>query len=257
MNNKIHNTSIVSCNANIHQDVSIGPFCIIEGNVTIDKGTEIKPYVQIKSNTKIGKNNIIHQGSIIGEDPQDLKYNSEETFLEIGDNNTIREFCTINRGTVHSYKTVIGSNCLFMAYVHVAHDCIIADKVILANGVQLGGHVEVGYHATIGGMSPVHQFCRIGAHSFIGGHRIALQDVPPYILATGEPLQFAGLNNIGLRRRGFRSSDRAKIKSAYKLIYKSKYNINDALKKIKDDIDITSEITNIINFIESSDRGLI
>ena len=257
MTNKLHNTSIISPKASIHESVVIGPYCIIEENVTIDKGTIIKHYVQVKSNTKIGKNNIIYQGSIIGEDPQDLKYDGEKTFLEIGDNNIIREFCTLNRGTDYSYKTQIGSNCLFMAYVHIAHDCKIEDKVILANGVQLGGHVEVGYHATIGGMSPVHQFCRIGAHSFIGRHRIALQDVPPYILATGEPLQFAGLNSIGLRRRKFDLKTRTLIKSAYKLIYKSKYNIKEAIQRINDDLDNIDEIKTIVNFIKKSERGII
>ncbi len=257
MTDKIHSTSIINPKANIHESVIIGPYCIVEENVTIDEGNIIKPYVQIKSNTKIGKNNFIYQGSIIGEDPQDLKYAGEKTFLEIGNNNIIREFCTLNRGTDYSYKTQIGNDCLLMAYVHIAHDCIVEDKVILANGVQLGGHVKVGYHATIGGMSPVHQFCKIGEHSFIGGHRIALQDVPPYILATGEPLKFSGLNSIGLRRRQFDLKTRSLIKNAYKLIYKSKFNTKDAIKKIKDDLEKIDEIRTIINFIEESERGII
>ena len=158
---QIDKTSIIHPKANIHKSVEIGPFCIIEADVTIKEGTVIKPYVHIMAGTEIGKNNILHQGSIIGGNPQDLKYKDEKTKLIIGDNNTIREFCTLNRGTDHSEKTIIGNNCLLMAYVHVAHDCIIYDKVILANGVQLGGHSQIHYHATVGGMTPVHQFVKL------------------------------------------------------------------------------------------------
>ena len=253
----IHNTCIVDKNSKIANNVHIGPYSIIEGNVTIDEGTIIHPYVHIKSGTSIGKYNKIFQNSIIGEDPQDLKYNNEKTRLIIGDNNVIRENCTLNRGTTYSNKTVIKNDCLLMAYVHVAHDCIIDDKVILANGVQLGGHVEIGYHATVGGMTPVHQFCKVGEHSFIGGGRVALQDVPPYILATGEPLQYAGINSVGLRRRNFSQETRNIIKLAYKLIYKSNLNLQQAIDSIKSKIELSEEIKNIIKFVENSDRGLI
>ena len=253
----VHKTCIINSNSEIEDDVIIGPYCIIEKNVKIKNGTVIKPYVQIKSNTTIGKNNRIFQGSVIGEIPQDLKYDGEETFLEIGDNNTIREFCTLNRGTDYAYKTIIGNDCLLMAYVHVAHDCIVKDKVILANGVQLGGHVEIGFHSTVGGMTPIHQFCKVGKHSFIGGGRLALQDVPPFILATGEPLQYSGINSIGLRRRNFDLESRKLIKKAYKYIYRSNLNTKDAIKSITDNIKLTEEIKEILNFIESSERGII
>lgn len=253
----IHKTSIVHSKADIADNVIIGPYCIIEKNVVIKEGTVIKPYVQIKSNTSIGKNNTIFQGSVIGEVPQDLKYKDEETFLEIGDYNTIREFCTLNKGTDYAYKTIIGSNCLLMAYAHVAHDCVVGDKVILANGVQLGGHAEIGFHATIGGMTPVHQFCKVGKHAFVGGGRLVLQDVPPYILATGEPLQYSGINSIGLRRRDFDSESRSLIKKVYKLIYKSNLNTKDAINSIKDNFNLTKEIKEIINFIDNSERGII
>ena len=253
----IHKTSIISSKAEIEENVSIGPFCIIEDNVSIKKGTIIKPYVHIKSNTLIGENNIIYQGSVLGEVPQDLKYKGEKTNLIIGNNNTIREYCTLNIGTDHLEKTVLGNDCLLMAYVHVAHDCIISDKVILANGVQLGGHVEIQYHATVGGMSPVHQFCKVGKHSFIGGGRVALQDVPPYILATGEPLKYSGINSIGLRRRNFESNTRNLIKKVYKYIYKSKLNTKDALTAIKENIEMTTEVKTIVQFIENSERGII
>ena len=254
---KIDKTCIIHPSANISDNVTIGPYSIIEKNVTIDKDTIIKPYVHIKSNTVIGKNNIIYQNTVLGEVPQDLKFKGEETFLIIGDNNTIRESCTLNRGTDYAFKTVIGNNCLLMAYSHVAHDCIVKDKVILANGVQLGGHVEIGYHVTVGGMSPVHQFCKIGDHAFIGGGRLVLQDVPPYILATGEPLQYTGINSIGLRRRNFDLEQRNLIKKAYKYIYKSNLNTKDAIISIKNNLEQTEEIKKIVNFIENSERGII
>ena len=255
--NNIHKTSIVDKKAHIGENVTIGPYSIIEDNVSIGDNNLIHPYVHIKSGTTIGNNNKIFQGSILGEVPQDLKYNDEKTTLIIGNNNTIRENCTLNRGTTYSYTTKIKNDCLLMAYVHVAHDCIVEDKVILANGVQLGGHVNIGYHATVGGMTPVHQFCKVGQHSFIGGGRVILQDVPPYILATGEPLQYAGINSVGLRRRDFNQETRNNIKMAYKFIFKSSFNIKQAIQAIEDKMELTDEIKNIIQFIKTSDRGLI
>ena len=255
--NEIHKTSLVDPSAQLGNNIKIGPYCIIEKDVCIGDGNTIQPYVQIKSNTVIGKNNDIYQGSILGEIPQDLKYDGEKTSLIIGDNNVIREYCTFNIGTRHSKITKIGNNCLFMAYVHIAHDCIIKDKVILANGVQLGGHVVIDYHATVGGMTPVHQFCNVGQHAFIGGGRVALQDVPPYILATGEPLQYSGINSIGLRRRNFNLETRNIIKKAYKYIYKSRFNTIDALKNIKLNLEQTKEVRVIVDFIKKSERGII
>ena len=255
--NNIHKTSIIDKKAHIGENVTIGPYSIIEDNVSIGDGNLIHPYVHIKSGTTIGDNNKIFQGSTLGEAPQDLKYNDEKTTLIIGNNNTIRENCTLNRGTTYSNTTIIKNDCLLMAYVHVAHDCIVEDKVILANGVQLGGHVGIGYHATVGGMTPVHQFCKVGQHSFIGGGRVILQDVPPYILATGEPLQYAGINSVGLRRRDFNQETRNNIKMAYKFIFKSSFNIKQAIQAIEDKMELTDEIKNIIQFIKTSDRGLI
>ena len=255
--NNIHKTSIIDKKAHIGENVTIGPYSIIEDNVSIGDGNLIHPYVHIKSGTTIGDNNKIFQGSTLGEAPQDLKYNDEKTTLVIGNNNTIRENCTLNRGTTYSNTTIIKSDCLLMAYVHVAHDCTVEDKVILANGVQLGGHVDIGYHVTVGGMTPVHQFCKVGQHSFIGGGRVILQDVPPYILATGEPLQYAGINSVGLRRRDFNQETRNNIKMAYKFIFKSSFNIKQAIQAIEDKMELTDEIKNIIQFIKTSDRGLI
>jgi len=253
----IHKTSIVSKKATIGKNTIIGPYSIIEENVIIGDNNVIHPYVHIKSGTTIGDNNKIFQGTVLGEEPQDLKYKDEKTTLVIGDNNTIRENCTLNRGTDYSNQTIIKNNCLLMAYVHIAHDCIVNDKVILANGVQLGGHSDIGYHATVGGMTPVHQFCKVGEHAFIGGGRVVLQDVPPYILATGEPLQYAGINSVGLRRRSFNQKTRNNIKKAYKLIFKSNLNTKNAVEMIIDKMEMTYEIKSIIQFIKDSDRGLI
>jgi len=255
--NKIHTTSLIDKDTKIADDVIIGPYSIIDKNVEIDSGTVIGPNVQILDGTKIGKNNRIHGNSIIGGVPQDLKFNGEKSKLIIGDNNTIREFCTLNRGTEHSGKTIIGNKCLLMAYVHVAHDCIIEDKVILANAVQLGGHSLIGYHATVGGVTPVHQFCKIGMHAFIGGGRVVLQDVPPYILATGEPVQYSGINSVGLRRRNFNQKVRSNIKKVYSIIYRSKYNTMQAIEYIKKTMEPSEEVDNILNFIENSERGII
>ena len=255
--NKIHTTSLIHKDAKIADDVIIAPYCIIDKDVEIDSGTVIGSYVQILKGTKIGKNNKIHQSSIIGGDPQDLKFKGEKSELIIGDNNTIREFCTLNKGTEHSGKTIIGNNCLLMAYVHVAHDCIIKDKVILANAVQLGGHSEIGYHATVGGVTPVHQFCKIGMHAFIGGGRVVLQDVPPYILATGEPVQYSGINSVGLRRRNFSQEVRSIIKKVYSIVYRSKFNTMQAIEIIEKTIKPSEEVINILNFIKDSERGII
>jgi len=189
--------------------------------------------------------------------PQDLKFDGEKTELVIGDRTRVREYCTLNRGTSAHGKTEIGSDVLIMAYVHVGHDCIIGDNVILANSISLGGHVEIGYHATIGGLTPVHQFCKIGEHAFVGGAYRVVQDVPPYILATGEPMKYAGLNNVGLRRRGFSQEQRATIKKVYHKIFRSKMNVSQALEWIKNEMEQTTEVQKIIHFIETSSRGLI
>jgi len=255
--NKIHTTSLVHEGSKIANNVTIGPYCVIDKNVEIDSGTVIDSYVQILEGTKIGKNNRIHSNTVIGGNPQDLKFKGEKSELIIGDNNTIREFCTLNRGTEHSGKTIIGNDCLLMAYVHVAHDCIIQDKVILANAVQLGGHSEIGFHATVGGVTPVHQFCKIGMHAFVGGGRVVLQDVPPYILATGEPVQYSGINSVGLRRRNFNQEIRSIIKKVYSIIYRSKYNTMQAIENIEEKIKPSIEVNNILNFIKNSERGII
>ena len=253
----IDNMSIISKKAKIGKNVSIGPYCIIEDNVIIGDNTTIGSHTIIKEYTEIGQDCNIFSHCVIGEVPQDKKYNGEKSKLIIGNNNTIREFCTLNRGTAESGSTQIGNNCLFMAYVHIGHDCILKNDIILANGVQLGGHVEIDDYGIVGGMTPVHQFCKIGMHAFIGGGLRVVQDVPPYIIANGEPLKFSGINILGLRRRKFSSEERNNIKKVYKLLYNSDYNTSQAIKKIESTFEINDSIQNIINFILSSKRGLI
>jgi len=253
----MNNKSIISDKSKLGDNVSIGPYCIIEDNVIIGDNTTIGSHTIIKEYTEIGQDCNIFSHCVIGEVPQDKKYNGEKSKLIIGNNNTIREFCTLNRGTAESGSTQIGNNCLFMAYVHVGHDCILKNDIILANGVQLGGHVEIDDYGIVGGMTPVHQFCKIGMHAFIGGGLRVVQDVPPYIIANGEPLKFSGINILGLRRRKFSSEERNNIKKVYKLLYNSDYNTSQAIKKIESTFKINDSIQNIINFILSSKRGLI
>ena len=238
-------------------DIYVGPYAIIEKDVIIGNRTWIDAHAHIKPFTTIGKNCKIFHGAVVGEIPQDLKFEGEKSELVIGESTTIREFCTLNRGTKDKGKSEVGSHCLLMAYVHVAHDCFIGDHSILANGVQLGGHVNIGKHVTIGGMTPVHQFCKIGDYSFIGGGFRIVQDVPPFILAMGEPLKFSGLNAVGLRRKNFSSEACKQIKQAYRFIYQSDLNRSQAVSQLQKEFNDVPEIDSIVDFIENSDRGLI
>ena len=253
----IHPTAIIHKSAVLGTNVKVGPYSVIENDVTIGDDCKIGNFVTICSDTSIAEGCHILHCSSIGEIPQDLKFDGEKTDLIIGDNTTIREFCTLNRGTLESNKTQIGSNVLLMAYVHIGHDCCIKNDVILANGVQLGGHVIIDDYAIVGGLTPVHQFCRIGKHSLVGGGLRVVQDIPPYIIANGQPLRFSGINIIGLRRKKFTSNQRTNIKRAYKLLYNSNYNISQATEKIENTLNKSTEISIILNFIESSKRGLI
>lgn len=255
--NYLNKTSIISSNAKIGDNVTIGPYCIIEDNVVIGDNTKINAYTIVKEYTEIGQNNHIFSHCVIGEIPQDKKFSGEKTKLIIGDNNIIREFCTLNRGTIDLGTTTIGNDCLLMAYVHVGHDCIIRNNIILANGVQLGGHVIIDDFAIVGGLTPVHQFCKIGEHSLVGGGLRVVQDIPPFIIANGQPLRFSGINSLGLRRRNFKPAQRSNIKKAYKIIYNSNHNTSQAIEKIKIDLPLKNEILTIINFFDKSSRGTI
>ena len=253
----IHQTAIVDTKAEIGNNVTIGPFSVIEEDVMIGDSCNIKSHVLIASGSRLGNNIFVGKGAVLGTPPQDLKFEGEVTTLEIGDGTVIREFATLNRGTSYHYKTVIGENCFIMAYVHVAHDCFIGNNVIIANAVNMGGHVIIEDYAGIGGMAAIHQFVRIGQHCFISGLSKVRKDVPPYILAVDDPLRYGGTNHVGLSRRGFSKETIMELKRAYRLIYKSGFTVTEALNRIEESPDLLPEIENIINFTKSSERGLI
>ena len=243
--------------AKVANNVVIEPFVTIEKNVTIEEGTWIGHHVTIMEGTTIGRNCRIFPGSVIAAIPQDLKFAGEETTVKIGDNTTIREFVTINRGTKANNETVIGNNCLLMAYVHVAHDCIIGNHVILANAATLAGHIEIDDWAIVGGLAAVHQFVKIGAHSMISGGGMARKDIPPYTKAAREPLSYVGVNSIGLRRRGFTNEQINSIQEIYRIIYLRSLNVSQALNIIEADVPATPERDEILSFIARSTRGIM
>jgi UDP-N-acetylglucosamine acyltransferase len=247
----------VHAGAKIAQNVVIEPFCTIQNDVEIGEGTWIGPNVTIFEGARIGKNCKIFPGAVISAIPQDLKFKGEYSTTEIGDNTVIRECVTINRGTVDKDKTVVGSNCLIMAYVHIAHDCIVGNNVILANCVQLAGHIIVGDHVFIGGTSAVHQFVNIGAHAMVAGGSLVRKDVPPFVKAAREPLSYAGVNSIGLRRRGFSGEAISQIQEIYRILYLSGLNNSAAVDKVEIELSATAERDEIINFIRNSERGII
>ena len=238
-------------------NVKVGPYSVIENDVTIGDDCKIGNFVTICSDTSIAEGCHVLHCSSIGEIPQDLKFDGERTKTIIGARTRIREYVTVNRGTKALGETKIGSDCLLMASTHVAHDCILGDNVIMSNLSTLGGHVEVGEWAVLGGGVLVHQFTKIGAHAFIGGGFRAVQDVPPFILAAEHPLSYKGVNSVGLKRRGFSLEDRKLIKKIYHVYFKSGLNRDDALNKIEKEISSSVIKDQIINFIKTSDRGII
>jgi UDP-N-acetylglucosamine acyltransferase len=257
MNTNIHSTAIVGKKAALGNNVTVGPYAVIEDDVIIGSGTTIGPHVYCADGARIGKNCTISKGTVVATMPQDLKFKNEKTTFEIGDNTTVREFCTLNRGTAEHMKSIVGSNCLLMAYVHVAHDCTVGNNVILANSVQMGGHVTIEDWVVIGGVTAIHQFVSIGQHAMVGGHFRVTKDVPPYILAGGNPVSFEGLNRIGLRRRGFSAVTIDALSQAYHTLYLSKLNVSQAAVKIRAELNHTPEINNLLTFIERSKRGII
>ncbi len=254
----IHPQAIIEPGAIIGDHVTIGPWTYIASNVVIGDNCEISSHVVINGPTKIGQGNRIFQFASIGEDCQDLKYANEPTELIIGDNNTFRECCTIHRGTIQDNSlTQIGSNNLFMAYTHVAHDCMVGNHCIMANNASIAGHVHVGDHVIIGGMSGIHQFCHLGEHSFIAANALVLKDVPAYVMASGHPAKPFGLNSEGLKRRGFSSDTIVSIKRAYKNVYRKKLSIDEALAAIKLQGDSSSELAAFTESVKNSTRGII
>ena len=243
--------------AKIAPSVVIDPFVTIDQNVEIGEGTRICSNVTILEGSRIGKNCIIFPGAVIGAIPQDLKFRGEDTLAIIGDNTTIREGVTVNRGTAARGKTQVGSNCLIMAYSHVAHDCIVGDNVIISNATQLAGEVVVDNYAVIGGGSLVHQFCHIGPHVMIQGGALVNKDIPPYVKAAREPIAFAGVNSIGLRRRNFSNDVIREIQDTYRYLYLSSMNVSDAIERIEAELPATKERDEIILFVRNSKRGII
>lgn len=243
--------------AKIGQNVKIGSFVTIEEDVIIGDGTEIGPNVCILNGTRLGKNCRIFPGAIIGSIPQDLKFDGEYSTLEIGNNVTIREYCTINRGTRANYRTEIQNNCLIMAYCHIAHDCVIGENCVLANCVNLAGHIRIGSKTILGGLSAVHQFVRIGDHVMVGGGSLVRKDVPHFVKAAREPLAYAGVNSVGLRRRGFSSEQIHNIQDIYRILYIKGYNTTQAVGVIEEKISATPEREKILSFIKGADRGII
>ncbi len=254
----IHPTAIIEEGAKLAPDVSVGAYSIIGKDVTIGNGTSIGPHTVIRGHTAIGKNNRIFQFVSLGEIPQDKKYQGEATRLQIGDDNTIREFCTFNIGTIQDGGvTSIGNGNWIMAYVHIAHDCQVQDHTILANCVQLAGHVHIGTYAMLGGFTGVHQFCRIGAHSMTGISTVVVQDIPPYMLVAGSEAKVRGVNTEGLKRRNFSSASIIQLKLAYKTLYKSGLTLEEAKKSLATQVSACAEVQNLLDFLAQSTRGIV
>lgn len=243
--------------ANIADNVVIEPFVSIDKDVIIGEGTRIGSSVTIMPGVRIGKNCRIFPGAVIGAQPQDLKFRGEYSTVEIGDNTTIREFVTINRGTAAKGKTIVGSNCLLMAYVHVAHDCVVGNNVILVNNTQLAGEVIVDDYAILAGMVAVHQFVHVGSHVMIAGGSLVRKDVPPFIKAGREPLSYVGINSIGLRRRNFSNEKIREVQEIYRYIYQKGLNISQAVEIIEAEMPASTERDEVLLFIKDSKRGII
>lgn len=243
--------------AKVADNVVIEPFVSIDKDVVIGEGTRIGSSVTIMPGVRIGKNCRIFPGAVIGAEPQDLKFRGEYSTVEIGDNTTIREYVTINRGTSAKGKTVVGSNCLLMAYVHVAHDCVVGNNVILVNSTQLAGEVVIDDYAILGGMSAVHQFVHVGSHVMISGGSLVRKDVPPFIKAGREPLAYVGINSIGLRRRNFTNEKIREVQEIYRYIYQKGLNISQAVEIIEAEMPASTERDEVLLFIKDSKRGII
>jgi UDP-N-acetylglucosamine acyltransferase len=254
---RIHPTAIIAPDADIAADVEIGAFAIIGEGCTIDSGCVIAPRATLERNVTLGRSVKVGICTVLGGAPQDLKYAGEETSVEIGDGTVIREYVTVNRGTAHSFKTTVGENCLLMSYVHIGHDCRIGNSVILSNVVQLAGHVTIEDKAIISGMSAVHQFARIGRHSFIGGMSRVSKDIPPFLKAVGNPVKLYGLNTIGLQRSGMDEETIRELKRAYRLLFRSDLNVTQAIERAQTEIEQLSEVKELIRFVEASERGVV
>ncbi|HYR09523.1 MAG TPA: acyl-ACP--UDP-N-acetylglucosamine O-acyltransferase, partial [Longimicrobium sp.] len=233
---QVHPTALVDDAAELGEGVVVGPYSIVGPGVTVGARTRIASHALIERDTAVGEDCVISHGAVLGTDPQDLKYHGETTHLVVGDRTVIREYATLNRGTSALGYTRVGSDCMLMSYVHVAHDCQLGDHVILSNAVNMAGHVTIGDWAIVGGLTPIHQFVRIGSHAFVGGATRVAKDVPPYVKAAGSPMQLYGLNSVGLQRRGFSDEVRQELKRAYRMFFASTNNVSQALSRAREEL---------------------
>jgi UDP-N-acetylglucosamine acyltransferase len=254
---RIHETAVIHPDARLAEDVSIGPYSVIEEGVSLGPGCEVASHVRLDGPMMVGCNNRFFHGAAVGGIPQDLKYAGASSLVRIGDNNVFREFVTVNRATEAGGETIIGDSNLLMAYVHVAHDCVLHHHVILANSVNLAGHVEIEEHAIVGGVTPVHQFVRIGRFAIIGGGSRVPKDMPPYLKAAGNPLRVVGLNTVGLERNGFPADVRKGLKYAFRVLYRSSLNVTQAVQKIRKEYAGSMEVEHLLEFIGASNRGIV
>ncbi len=256
MLSKIHPTAVIDSEAQIGANVIIGPYCVIGANVIIGDGSWLQNHVTICGPSLIGRNNKFYAYTSIGQQTQDLKYSTEPTYLEIGNDNVFREFVTVNRGTLPGEKTVIGNHNNFLAYCHIAHDCIVGNHVIFSNNGTLAGHVIVEDHVILGGLTAVHQFCRLGKHAITGGCSKIVQDIVPFTIADGNPARARGINAVGLKRHGYSDEQILAIRQVYKTLYRSKLNISQALQSLREQ-SLTEEMSHMMDFVENSKRGIV
>ena len=254
---RIHPSAVVSPDAVIGENVEIGPFAYVGDACTIGDGCVLGPRATLEKNVRLGARVKVGVGSVLGGDPQDLKFRGEETWVEIGDGTTIREYSTINRGTTQSYKTTVGRNCLIMSYVHLGHDCHVGDHVIISNGSQFAGHVTVEDRVGISGLCAFHQFVRVGRNAYVGGCSRVAKDVPPFVKAVGNPVKLYGLNSVGLQRSGFAEATIAELKKAYRLLFRSDLNLGQALERARAELNVElPEVHAMLAFVEASERGV-
>lgn len=253
----IHPTAIIHPTAQIAEGCEIGPYCAIGAHVEIGAGCWLQSHVVVEGPTRIGPNNRFYSFGSIGQRSQDLKYTAEPTHLEIGEGNTFREFVTVNRGTSPNSKTIVGSRGNFLSYCHIAHDCIVGDDVIFSNNGTLAGHVEVGNHVILGGLTAIHQFCRLGPYAMTGGCSKIVQDVPPYMIADGNPAVVRGLNKVGLERQGFTPEQLKNLKECYRILYRQNLNVAQAIEQIRSSASDIPEVDTFVTFIANSSRGII
>lgn len=252
----IHPTALIDPSAEVDPGVTIGPYAIIGPCVSIGARCRIGPRVRLQQNVRLAEDVSIGDGSILGGDPQDLKYAGEETWVEIGPGTIIREYSTINRATTATFKTTVGARCFIMTYVHLAHDCHVGDDVVIANATQCAGHVTIHDRAILSGLNAVHQFVTIGTYAFVGGGSRVNQDIPPYVKAVGNPMELYGLNSIGLQRAGFSGETIAALKRAYRLFFNSDLNLSQALERARTELPGFPEVERFLAFVESSERGV-